>query len=224
MIRVPNPELDRIILDALAEKYKLLEKREGIHLSTLLYCLTKGYLDLKSPIEPTDTELLLFATGYGLQEVMTPSSVDTPYYVEDGIMYRPDTVFPAKIGDVERLVEMKSTRVGVKRYREGDLPETWMTYMKGGCYIRKTKSYDLAVIYVAERPAARIVSETIFFDEIEIEENWKWILKRRDVYKKSLEAETIPLPFMYCASWMCTYGPCRYINVCEAIQLMEENK
>ena len=221
MRRVLNPEFDRIILDALAERYKLLEKREGIHLSTLNYCLTKGYLDLKSPIDPTDTELLNFATGYGLQEVMFPAT-DSNIFTKDEVIYRPDGILPIRIRDVEQLVEIKSTRAGVKRYQDGDLPETWVTYMAGGCMIRNTTSYNLSVIYLAERPSAKIISETVYFDAGEIEENWQWILGRRDLYKKALETETIPQPFTTAPSWMCEN--CRYRTVCDAIKMMSARK
>ena len=221
MRRVLNPEFDRIILDALAVRYKLLEKREGIHLSTLNYCLTKGYLDLASPIDPTDTELLNFATGYGLQEVMFPAT-DSSIFTKDEVIYRPDGILPVKIQDVEQLVEIKSTRAGVKRYQEGNLPETWVTYMKGGCFIRGVDSYNLSVIYLAERPSAKIISETVYFDTSEIEENWQWILGRRDLYKKALETETVPQPFTTAPSWMCKN--CRYKTVCDAIKMMSVRK
>ena len=222
MRRVLNPELDRIVLDALAKKYKLLEKREGIHLSTLNYCLTKGYLDLKSPIDPTDTELLLFATGYGLQELMFPAPEDAPVYVKDGITYRPDGVLQVRTEDVERLIEVKSTRSGTKRYQEGDLPETWVTYMKGGCHIRDKQSYDLSVIYLAERPSAKIISETVYFEDDEIESNWRWVLDRRNLYQASLDAETVPTPFTTASSWLC--NNCRYRTICETIIMLEGRK
>ena len=218
MKRVLNPELDRIILDALATRYKLREKRVGIHLSTLNYCLTKGYLDLRHPIEPTDTELLNFATGYGLQETMFPATDDN-IFIKDEVIYRPDGILPLKIQDVEQLVEIKSTRAGVKRYQEGDLPETWVTYMKGGCCIRGTQSYNLSVIYLAERPSAMIISETVYFDADEIEANWQWVLKRRDLYKEALETETVPLPFVTAPKWMCSN--CRYRTICDAKKMME---
>jgi len=222
MRRELNPELDRIILDSLAEKYKLLEPREGIHLSSLNYCLTKAYLDLKAFIEPTDTELLLFATGYGLQEVMTHSSTATPLYVKDEVTYRPDGVIPISITGIERLVEMKSTRAGVKRYQEGGLPDTWITYMMGGACIRGKDSYDLAVIYLAERPTAKIISETIYFEQEELEENWRWIISRRDLYKNALATETVPTPFTTVAKWACEN--CRYRMLCDSIVMMSSKQ
>ncbi len=220
MKRIPNPELDRIILDALATRYKLLEKREGIHLSSLVYCLTKGYFDFTSPIEPTDTELLNFATGYGLQEVMFPA--ETVAYEKEGILYRPDGTLQVNRQEVQTLVEIKSTRAGVKRYQEGDLPETWVKYMKGGCKIRGVTSYDLGVIYLSERPSARIISETILFEQEEIDENWEWLLQRRDQYKLAIDTETAPVPYTTAAKWMCE--GCRYSTVCTALVLIGNRK
>ncbi len=220
MKRVPNPELDRIILDALARRYKLLEPRGGIHLSSLNYCLTKGYLDQKSPIEPTDTELLNFATGYGLQELLFPAT--EKIYVKDGITYRPDGTLPVRLQDVDRLIEIKSTRSGVKRYQEGNLPETWITYMKGGCYIREVQTYDLGVIYLSERPSARILSETILFDAAEIEDNWNWLLERKAILTEAFESGTPPKPFTTAPKWLC--DNCRYKVMCDAIVILEGRK
>ena len=191
MRRELNPELDRIILDSLAEKYKLLEPREGVHLSSLNYCLTKAYLDLKA-------------------------------YVKDEVTYRPDGVIPISITGIERLVEMKSTRAGVKRYQEGGLPDTWITYMMGGACIRGKDSYDLAVIYLAERPTAKIISETIYFEQEELEENWRWIISRRDLYKNALATETVPTPFTTVAKWACEN--CRYRMLCDSIVMMSSKQ
>ena len=216
MRRIPNPELDRIILDTLAVRYKLLEKREGIHLSSLVYCLTKGYFDLTSPIEPTDTELLLFATGYGLQEVMFPS--ETVLYTHEGIIYRPDGTLQVSRQDMQTLIEIKSTRAGVKKYQEGNLPETWLKYMMGGCKIRGLTSYDLGVIYLSERPVARIISETVYFEQEEIDNNWKWLTDRRDIYQRAIDAETAPTPYTTANEWMC--NSCRYSTVCSALVMI----
>ena len=220
MKRTINPELDRIILDALSKRYKLTEKREGIHLSTLVYCLTKSYFDLRSPIDPTDTELLLFATGYGLQEVMFPANEQV--FEKDGIIYRPDGTLPILVNGTTKLIEIKSTRSGTKRYQEGSLPETWVTYMMGGCYIMGTTIYDLGVIYLSERPHAKIISETIEFEQDELETNWSWLLTRRDMYKESLDNDTPITPFTTAKDWMC--NNCRYINVCNALKVMSDKE
>ncbi|KKL49332.1 hypothetical protein LCGC14_2316550 [marine sediment metagenome] len=219
MRRELNPQLDRFVLDALAEKYHLTEKRTGIHLSTLNYCLTKSYLDLTAPLPPTDTELVLFSTGYGLEAMMTHSTAETPLIEVEGITYRPDNIITMKDARNPDLIEFKSTRAGVKRYQEGDLPATWLTYMKGGCYMMEKTEYNLSVIYLAERPVARIISETIYFDEEEIADNWSWLLERKAQYEQALETETCPTPHTTAPDWMC--GNCKYSLICEAIIMME---
>ncbi len=222
MERVPNPELERIVLDALAEKYNLLEKRTGIHLSSLVYCLTKSYLDLTSPLEPSDTELWLFSTGYGLEHVMTPAIAEAPTYEVEGIFYRPDCVFPAELMGKREIIEMKSTRAGKKKYVEGALPETWISYMKGGCHMLGMKHYNLVILHVSDRPVPACLPETIYFTDEEIAENWEWLLIRRDIYRNALDTETVPTPFEHCADWMCK--TCRYGTICETIVMLNKTK
>ena len=84
------------------------------------------------------------------------------------------------------------------------------------------ESYDLSVIYLAERPSAKIISETLYFEPDEIEDNWKLVLTRRDSYQKALDTETVPTPFTTAASWLCEN--CRYRTICDAIALLERRE
>jgi len=220
MRRELNPGLDRMILDTLDRKYRLSEKRVGLHLSSLIGCLTKAGLDQTSPIAPTDTELLLFSTGYGLQEAMFPVGESELAYEKEGIVYRPDSSILVK--GQQQLIEVKSTRAGVKKYQEGELPESWIIYMKGGCYIRGLTSYNLSVIYVAERPTAKIISETITFDQDELDDNWAFVLNRKELYEHAIAAHTIVPPYSTAPDWMCKN--CRYNFVCEAISIMDRTR
>lgn len=221
MHREPNPVLERKILDALTEKYHLTEKREGIHLSTLINCLTRSYLDLVTPREPTDREVLVFSTGYGLEHVMSHSEAETDNLVEcEGITYRPDNVF--RIGKKSELVEMKSTRIGMKRWNENGPPDSWIEYMLGGCYIMKTNHYNLAVILVAERPSAALVCETITFEDYEIEQQWEYITQRRDAYQMFIDKEEVPTPFFFNKDYEC--DNCRYKMQCDTIAMLEQAK
>lgn len=149
MIRTANPNMDNRILEYLSTKYKLSEKREGIHLSSLVYCLTRGTLDLFKQIEPTKEELLLWTLGYGLQEVLTPPDATAPV-IEHHIagydlplIYRPD--MELKIGNL--TVEVKTTRQSLKKAKVA-LPETWLKYIMGGCVIRGINSYELSGLYM----------------------------------------------------------------------------
>ena len=211
MERIENPELNRKILNHLADLYKIKEKREGIHLSTLVGCLTRSYLDSQQVIEPTDEEVMFFSVGYGLQDVMTPKDATTPVYEKDGITYRPDMIF--KVAGGENLVEIKTTRMSYKRLIDG-LSESWVEYIQGGCYIRSVTAYDLAVLLII--PAISH-SETLKFTTEELLGNWGYILTRRDVYKEALETKEVPTPYEHCKDWECKN--CRYKLMCETITI-----
>src|SRR3990167_11258164 len=149
MKRVDNPELKRRILRHLGEQYKIFEVREPNHLSSYVYCRTKGFLQQKMATEPTDEEVLLFAIGYGLQDVLTPKSATAPVYEQQDIIYRPDMSFTPAAAEVENLIELKTTRKSAKyHYQDEHIPATWLDYMMGGCYLRDTKVYDLVVLYL----------------------------------------------------------------------------
>lgn len=217
MIRAKNPELAQRVLDHLAAKYKLKEVRQGIHLSTLVYCLTKSFLGQVAPIEPTTEEVMLFALGLGLQDVLTPPDASTPIYEAAGIQYSPD--FQLKI--LEDTCELKTTRSSLTRYDfqvGGELPDTWMEYIKGGCYILGTNEYKLVVLYMLGnyKPSFPLIdAETLTFSDDELEENWNYLLGRQAVYMRSLAENIPPQPRSYCKDWECKY--CRYRTTCDAI-------
>jgi hypothetical protein len=224
MIKTDNPELSRLILNHLSDKYKLKQPREGIHLSTLVYCLTRSFFDAHSAVEPTDEELMLFALGYGLQDVLTPPDATTPTLEEEGIIYRPDMLLciPGNVG--LQLVEVKTTRMSSKK---GELPETWVEYIKGGCHIRKTNSYELVILYLMGNyapPFPQISACRLEFEQQELDENWQYLTTRRDVYQSHMADNTPPEPYMWCkvddkgAMWECS--KCRYKLNCAAISLI----
>ena len=216
MRRIDNPELDRLALDHLAQLYKIKDRREGIHLSTWVYCLTRSFFDQLAPVEPTDEEVMLFALGYGLQDVLTPDEAESPVYEMDGITYRPD--FILKLDSL--LGEIKTTRMSSKTL-EDHLPDTWLEYIMGGCHIRKQTSYNLMVLLIMGNyrpPFPRIHSETLVFEEQELQKNWDYLMLRKKVFEEAIESNKPPLPFSYCKSWECK--SCRYKLQCNAIQMI----
>ena len=142
MNRIDNPELKRKILDHLADLYKIREVRESNHLSSYVTCRTKSFFDAKGTTEPTEEEVMLFALGYGLQDVLTPKSIEPVVYRKEGVIYRPDLpmIWTGNLG------EIKTTRKSAKyHYMEDSLPLTWIDYMAAGCYLTGTVKYDLAM-------------------------------------------------------------------------------
>jgi len=217
MERVDNPEMARKIINHLAEQYNILDKREPNHLSSYIGCLTKTYFDSKpKAVLPTEQEVLLFLLGYGLQDTLTPADTTTPVLEKEGIIYRPDIVFPL-MGN--RLVEVKTTRRSAKHhFTEDAIPETWLVYMKGGCYICDKVVYDLAILYMMGNyapPFPQLYYDTFYFTDEEIADNWTYILQRKATLDSAIENNTPPTPFEHCYLWECQH--CRYNLVCKTL-------
>ena len=205
----------RVVLDHLSEKYAIAQKRQGLHLSSLIYCLTKAAFDERQGrITPTDEETMLFSLGYGLQGVLTPAAADTPVYEKDGITFSPDMIL--KIGDTE-LGEVKTTRASSKKIMAGEFPETWLEYMKAGCFIREQNTYNLIVLCMMGNyspPFPSIHGFTFSFEDDELFETWDYVMCRKVVLLTN-DRNTVPAPYKYCKDWECK--GCRYKLVCESI-------
>jgi len=208
MRRVDNPGLKRKVLDHLADLYKIREVREPNHLSSYITCRTKAFLDQKQVAQPNDEEVMLFALGYGLQDVLTPKEAESPVIEKDGIIYRPDFTLST------RLNEVKTTRKAAKNhYIDEFLPVTWLDYMKGGCYLADMSEYDLIVLYMV--PFPQLYCDTFYFDAEEIFDNWVKVRTNKQVLDWSLVEGKPPAPFQHCYDWECKY--CRYRLVCSTI-------
>ena len=219
MKRQDNPELKRKILSHLANLYHIKEVREPNHLSSYVYCRTRTFLDQKQSIEPTDEEVMLFALGYGLQDVLTPKGATAQIHEKDGIIYRPDMTFEPTPVEIEQLIELKTTRKSAKNHYIDDfIPLTWLDYMKGGCYIRGTNQYDLIVLYMMGNygpPFPQLYCDTFTFDDAEIVDNWAKIISRKHILADALQTNTPPSPYLHCYDWECKY--CRHSIVCESL-------
>jgi len=213
MKRIDNPELKRKILDHLADLYKIKEVREAGHLSSYITCRTKSFLDQKQTTEPTEQEVMLFALGYGLQDVLTPTEAGAPVITKNGITYSPDMILS------NRLNEIKTTRKSAKyHYMDDSLPVTWVDYMMGGCYMTERTEYDLIILYMMGNyspPFPDIYAETIQFGHGELQENWDKILGNKLILDQALIVGVPPEPFQNCYDWECKY--CRYKLVCQTL-------
>lgn len=215
MKRLDNPELKRKVLDHLANLYSIKEVRAPNHLSSFVYCRTKCFLDQKQASVPNDEEVMLFALGYGLQDVLTPKDATAPVYERHGITYRPDFILSL------RQNEIKTTRKSAKNhFLDEYIPQTWLDYMMGGCYMMETSEYDLIVLYMMgdyKPPTPQLYCDTFYFDSVELEANWQKILERKRILDESLESGKPPIPFQNCYDWECQH--CRFTLVCNAIAM-----
>ena len=217
MNRRDNPELKSLMLQHLAEKYKILELRDQGHLSSYVTCLTNSYFGMKGATDPTEEELMLFALGYGLQDVLTPKDTAAPYIEKYGIKYRPDFLIPRN--SLHRLTELKTTRKSAKNhFLDEQIPETWLVYMKGGCYIKDEVEYDLVILYMMgsyNPPFPTIMSDTFTFSDSEITDNWQWLMPRKAELDRCMKEDIPPEPYKWCFNWECRY--CRNRLICESI-------
>jgi hypothetical protein len=213
MKRVDNPELKRKVLDHLANLYHIKEVREPNHLSSYVYCRTKCFLDQKETAMPNDEEVMLFALGYGLQDVLTPKDATAPLIEKHGIVYRPDFMLSV------RQNEIKTTRKSAKNhYLDEYIPKTWLDYMMGGCYMMGTNEYDLIVLYLMGNyapPFPQLYCDTFYFDNVELSANWINITRNKAVLDIALELGQPPIPFQNCYDWECKH--CRYTLVCNTL-------
>lgn len=223
---IRNFETDRQILRHLGDLYGIFDKREPNHLSTYVYCLTKAYWSHVTPIPPTDTECLLFALGYGLQDVITPTGATVPVYEKHGVIYRPDLELPEVWGDVPG--EIKTTRLSPKTVETSGFPSTWMKYMKGVCFLKDISRYHLVVLHLMgywRPPTPLVMSYDIEFSDEEIFDNWSELLSRKVVLDDALVNSQVPLPFTYMnadsGKAECNWGSgCRYRMLCDAQSLV----
>ncbi len=215
MRRVDNAELKRKVLDHLASQYKIKEVREVGHLSSYVTCRTRSFFDQKQTVEPSDEEVMLFALGFGLQDVLTPRSIKPLVYEKFGIIFSPDM----PMSWTGNLGEIKTTRKSAKyHFMEDALPVTWADYMMAGCYIVDTDKYDLIVLYMSGNfapPFPQIYAETIYFDKKEIDTNWQKVMSQKEVLDKALVSGVPPESYKNCYDFECRY--CRYGLVCDTL-------
>lgn len=224
MKRESDPRLRAAVLRWLANKYKLTDVREPNHLSSYVYCITKTFFDQKVQAIPTEEEMLLFAIGYGLQEVLTPPEANIPTYDVAGIIYRPDIGFTPLIPELQRLTEIKTTRKSSKYHEKEDaLPETWVEYMMGGCKMTNTLEYSLVILYLMGNyspPFPQLYTDRITFEQAELDANWLRLAQRKRVLDEALVVGDPPTPFKWNKEWECK--GCRYLLMCQTISSREK--
>ena len=204
---VEDPALRQAHIDILAKEYQMMEPRQGIHASDLIYCITKSYWNKIDYLPPSEDDILRFSIGLGLERVIIQYQATRvePLHVE-GIDLSPDFL----IDNIHS--ELKTTRWGVNH----ELPETWMKQVMAYCYATGIPLYNLTVMHIIQ---AVIKSYRLLFEQEELEENWGWMLNRKEILEQqlSLSEETgevlPPEAFKYNEDREC--GFCRYKLRCD---------
>lgn len=205
------------ILNALMDE--IYEDREDQFpgVTSLIYCITKTYWEQKhGKAEPDRTTKLYFSIGLGLERALLKEQKLTGELSgeHEGIFYHIDGLA------VDEVVELKSTRISnrtkidksiTKRvdgnYRDVDfidMPESWIRQIMAYCKVKNTLKAKLVVIHVIQ-PDIRVWD--VEFTQKEIDTNWEWLQKRRQVLWLGLENNRPPTPFEYNMDWECEKCP-----------------
>lgn len=89
MLIEPAPDLYDAMMAALRDEYMTDRLRPGLHMSQLIYCLSKTWWDHHDPEPPTDREVSLWSIGFAMERVMIHRMHLEPL-VLDGIHMTPD--------------------------------------------------------------------------------------------------------------------------------------
>jgi hypothetical protein len=217
-----DDQLEDELLERIKRKYKLFSrKREGLHQSDLIYCITKKYWMDKFDMQVTNDESLFFAIGLGLEQVLLENGDEQnrPGVIElDGILMSPDysLVFDGN------LAELKSSRISLPAGAitpTKDWPSSWIKQMKAYTYakkrgafpdnIKRDNEYRLIVFLVIP---AKIASRKFTFTDEELDKHWAWMLNRKDALEEAQRQDLPPEPYFYVESqskddWECQRCP-----------------
>lgn len=224
MERVENPELVNTAYQVLYKSYHDESRRERIHLTDLIYCLTKSFFDKVVPLPPTEEEILLFALGLGLQKVLVPADKEAEAIHVDGISCSPDF-----ISEQGLKAELKTTRQSSlqtdkvsKIKTPKDFPDTWVDQIMGYCYAAQQVEYDLLILHMMGNyapPFPQMVGWKLKFKKEELVGFWSHMLERKTILEFHLsqpeDEQVIPEPFNYNKEWECKY--CRYKLQCDVL-------
>lgn len=203
---IENPRLRHEILNLLQQEY--LVKKPMPHLTELVYCLTRSYYERMQPVPQTDKEIILFASGWGLERLLLAGERKLEYGCIDGIHYSPDF-----LAFTELPGELKTTRMSHKRIVQEGLPEGWKRQILGYMHCLGVTEYELGIMFLIQ---ADIVGFRVVATEDEIAENWTMLTTRAAIYLSHIQMEIAPLPYQWCMENECKFGGgCRYNIKCE---------
>ena len=205
-----NKALVKDIHNALKKEY-LSEEKPFPHLTELIYCLTRSFEDRMHPLPPTDDELMLWVTGFGLERVILHDFERPQPKTKDGISYHIDFL------NLESgRAEMKSTRASIKTHDEHGLPESWLRQIAGYCHAEGQTEFDLLILYLMgnyKPPFPKVLASRLTFTHEELIANWQFLVQRKEAYLWYIGNGARPEAYTWNMSWECGY--CRYKVPCD---------
>lgn len=214
-------------IELLTDMYQAMYEpdRHQPSVSGMIYCLTKTFYENEMVIPNADgslpnhrneRQLLLFASGLGLEKVLLAGKQVSASGIYEGISWHAD-----HIGDDSSFYEIKSTRKRTPREDETAeldiLSDGWKKQILAYFKVSGLTSGRLAVLhlmgdYKPPFPQLRVYEMQASQDEID--DNWDWILSRALTYKQFVELGQAPEPFRHNEPWECEN--CNWKMLCEA--------
>ena len=198
---------------------KYVTPREDLHLTDLISCLTATYFNKTDPLIHDKQAVMFFAIGFAMENVMlrdianpnAPESeeVDDIYMTEDYV----------SLAD-GMGVDLKTTRMSLNQDTgkpKYGWPDSWMQQFMAYARKRKSLVYSAAVV---ELIPARLTCITFTFTQAELDENWRYILSRKETYVDAMfSAGGPPQPFKFNQDWECKNrtSTCKYFMRCTQI-------
>lgn len=215
MERVLDPELRRFTLEYLSKRYINESRRDELHLSDLIYCLTKTYYEKFDPLPPSEEELMLWSVGLGLQRVLVDNEAEP--VEKDLIICSPDFITHRGV-----YAELKTTRKSsVQKLASGELvpsefPDSWVEQMMGYCCVTNSTEYSLMVLHLRgdhRKKFMDLATWRVKFTQEELDTFWTYILDRRNTFGRYIGGSEVPTAYTYNKEWECVN--CRYALRCQ---------
>lgn len=201
-------EIAQEFMQRLRRKYAGTQRKvsvDGYHLTSLIYCITQAFWRDKIPFEPTDKEVLLWAVGLGLEQILLEDGEEhnrpVPKVV-DGITVSPDYLLLSG----NALAELKTNRLSVTKGAlepKNGWPATWVEQMMGYSKAYGLNTYRLGVYLVI---AADLLGRRFEFEQQELDTFWAEMLYRKSRLEEAVAKQLPPEPFAYLGdngSWQC---------------------
>lgn len=187
----------------------------GIHLSDLTGCTRKAWYFLHNPDDYTETDdaTLIFSMGKGFHNLFELQG-EREVMVE-GIILTPDEIDVGDDGS-DVVVDFKTVRTSSNK---GPHELTTQIDQLGGyCALVGTRFGRIHIVHLVgdytprgSRPVHRCYD--FEFEDWEIQEWRREILRRRDMIMSANDFESIPIGEHYKSDWECNYCPLKG-NVC----------
>jgi hypothetical protein len=210
-IRDNEEMVDQLYQDIIMRVRELSGIRSaGIHVTELIYCLTKSYYERTSPLPITRQSALTMAMGIGLERTIIPIEKRVGSAEKDGIDYSPDFWYHGT-----EPAELKTTRMSTKKTIERTFPETWVQQIKCYCYAMGKNKYHLGVVHLLGNyhpPFPSLLAVTFEFTDQELQEQWDYILFRKKAFLDAAAQFKPPDAKRWSQDWECEY--CQYKERC----------